>query len=270
MTSHDDWDADEKEALSGLEDQLAVMRRRQAADPPIDLIAAARSETLPEQPLDSVTEQRVWARIGRELPLPQQPARSRVPDARWLAGALAAAATITIAVVMNRNGDTAPASVTPAPGTSRPAPAPPVIEFTKPDVKLSPAALTWRGTGAEGPFMRDLKPAIDAYRTGAYADAESSFVSLADRYPRAVEVQFFLGVARMLRGDFAGAVAPLTAAVALNEPTFVDDAAWFLAVAEQRTGRTNDALRRLGELCAAGGTRAQEACAAQKLLTGSR
>ena len=74
----------------------------------------------------------------------------------------------------------------------------------------------------------------------------------------------------MLRGNFDGAIAPLGAAVALNEPTFADDAAWFLAIAEQRSGRDNDAVRRLGELCAAGGSRAQEACAAQKLVAAPR
>jgi hypothetical protein len=74
----------------------------------------------------------------------------------------------------------------------------------------------------------------------------------------------------MLRGNFAGAIAPLGAAVALNEPTFADDSAWFLAVAEQRSGKEIDALRRLDALCAAGGTRAQEACAAQKLVTAPR
>jgi TolA-binding protein len=265
MTSRDDWDAEEKDALAGLEDQLAIMRRRQAADPPVDLVAAARAEAIPEQSLDQITGQRVWARIARDLPQPQ---RARSP--RWIAAALAAAATITLAVVVNRNSNTVPPTVTPAPGATRTAPAPPALEFTKPDVKLSPAALTWRGNRTASPFMLDLKPAIDAYNNSAYADAEPLFASLTERYPRSVEAAYFLGVVRMLRGNFDGAIAPLGAAVALNEPTFADDSAWFLAVAEQRSGKEIDALRRLDALCAAGGTRAQEACAAQKLVTAPR
>jgi TolA-binding protein len=133
-------------------------------------------------------------------------------------------------------------------------------------VKLSPAALTWRGDSAENPFLRDLKPGLDAYRAEAYADAESHFANLAARYPRAIEAQFFLGAVRMMRNDFAGAVVPLTAAVALKEPTFQDDAMWYLAVAEQRSGRAAEARQRLAALCNGSGTRAADACQAQERL----
>jgi hypothetical protein len=74
----------------------------------------------------------------------------------------------------------------------------------------------------------------------------------------------------MLRGDFSGAVAPLTSALALQEPTFVDDATWFLGVAEQRSGRKDEAARRLGELCKSRGPRANAACDAIQLLSRSR
>ena len=64
--------------------------------------------------------------------------------------------------------------------------------------------------------------------------------------------------------------APLTAALAMNEPTFADDTAWFLAVAEQRAGRASDAVRRLDELCKASGPRSNNACASLQTLSYSR
>jgi hypothetical protein len=72
----------------------------------------------------------------------------------------------------------------------------------------------------------------------------------------------------MLRDDFAGAVQPLTAAAALNVPTFADDVAWLLAVAEQRSG--GDATRTFEALCAAAGTHAKDACAARQLIATPR
>ena len=264
MKQRDDWDAEEHDAIAGLDDQLEIMRGRQAADPPLELMQAARAGHTLEQSFNDLTSRRIWATIQHRL----GQASPRRSSWRWAAAALATAATIAVAVTVNRPAQTP--VVTSQPSAVTPPPAPVRIEFTKPDVKLSPAVLSWRGNGAESAYVRDLRPAIEAYRSGNYADAETLFATIASSYPTAIEGVFYLGIVRMLRNDFAGAVAPLAAAAAMAEPAFADDAAWFLGVAEQRSGRTDEAMRRLGELCKAGGPRANDACGAIQLMTRSR
>ena len=61
---HDDLEPDERAALTGLADQLASIRRRQAADPAIEVLAGARPEPSDQElTLDAVTSQRIWRRI---------------------------------------------------------------------------------------------------------------------------------------------------------------------------------------------------------------
>jgi len=297
-SEHDDWDDEERETLETLKGQIAAISRRHAGDPPLDLLMAARAGVLPdgiqkemeahlgrsawsralvdgveqsssELALDAVTERRLWTRISR--PVPAEPAPvATASTAWWNYAAAAVAASLVIAVMGSRGGGAPtvdrprdPVSIATAPVAE---PAPLALAFTKPDVILSPAALTWRGGSATNPFLTDLQPAIEAYRNGAYADADARFTTLAVRYPSAIEVLYFHGIVRMLGDDFAGATRLLSAAVALNEPTFADDAAWYLAVAEQRSGHDADALRRMAGLCAGGGARASDACGAEKLL----
>jgi TolA-binding protein len=266
MSSGNDWDVEETDALTGLEHQLEIVRRRQADETPIDLLSAAREQAAAQQPLDPITEQRIWRRIQQSA-LSSQPAKGTSGWTRWAGAVAAIAATVTIAVIMNR--ETPPPSSPPAAPIQTAAPRPrAVVTFTKPEVKLSPTVLTWRGKESENSYVRDLRPAIDAYRAGNYADAEKYFATLVQRYPRAIEAPFYLGVVRMLKDDFAGAVEPLTAAAALDVPTFADDAAWFLAVAEQRSG--GDAVRKFEAMCAAGGTHAKDACDARQLIATPR
>jgi TolA-binding protein len=236
--------------------------------------------------LDRVSEERLWNRIRRQALA--GPVRAGWRGKRWAYGGAALAASLLIAVSVFRNVDapaslappapsapapTAPAPTAPAPtapAPSAPAPSAPLaplaLSFQKPDIKLTTAALTWRGAPAENPFLLNLKPAVDAYRDGDYEQADARFAALALQYPQSVEVQFFLGVTRMLRDDFTGAIAPLTSALALQEPTFVDDASWFLAVAEQRSGNTAAASRRLRDLCAGTGAFTANACQAADQL----
>ncbi len=180
MIAHD-GDSDERAAVEGLDEQLRMIRRRQAADPPIELLSGAEPGSQPEEPFDRITEQRLWRAIQSRLP-EARPARS-IAWTRWTAGVAAIAATIVMAVVVNRDQDRAAVPPSPVPAPAQPAPGIVALDFTKPEVKLSPAALTWRGAGAESPFVRDLKPAVDAYRSGEYAAAESHFAELAERYP---------------------------------------------------------------------------------------
>ena len=302
MSQPRDWDAEEREALDGLDGELAEIRRRHQDDPSLETLRAAEADALPpeikarvtrhlqdsawsraivdglrdtgaDDHLDAASQDRLFERITRKAQV--TPLRAR-PLRRWAPamaiGGLALAATLLIAVVVERSGPDAivepeaasasigvkPPIVVSAPVTR---PEPPRIAFAKPEVKLSPSALAWRGDASANPFVKDLAPAIDAYRAGDYPRAVAAFDRLSAVYPESIEVSFYLGVSRMLAGDDAGAIAPLEAAARLDNPTFADDVAWYLAIAQQRSGHTN-ARAKLADLCRGQGAHASSACAA--------
>ena len=71
----------------------------------------------------------------------------------------------------------------------------------------------------------------------------------------------YAGVSRLLGGDAAGAIEPLTAAVRLSSGAREQDARWYLAVALERAGRAPDALTVLDGICkGSDATRRQQAC----------
>jgi hypothetical protein len=299
----DDWDAEERDAMAGLEGELAEIRRRHAGDPSLAMLRAADADALPpdeqarvtrhlqESPwgrvvveglraadadadvhLDAESEQRLFDRITREAhaaaPKPAAAARPRWRPA-MIYSSLAAAAVLILAVVVMRPGredSPTPAGPTP-PAVTTTTPVEPVsIAFDKPEVRLSASALTWRGDPSANPFLRDLAPAFDAYRAGDYPRAAAVFDRLATVYPDAIEVRFYQGASRLLAGDAAGAIAPLEAAARLRNATFADDVAWSLAVAQQRAGRSSEARARFADLCRGASPHAAAACAALTAL----
>jgi len=295
--SRDDRDREEREALQGVEDQLAQIRERHRNDPSLELLRAARADVLPEELqkavsrhldesawsralLDGVpepdatltpeTEQRLLARIKKEA------ARAHEPGAwGWLhravfASALAAAALVAW-VVTRPNVTSSPSGPTSTVAVATPPPALVQLSFDKPDVRLSMAALTWRGASAENQLLTDLKPALDAYRRSDYAAADEAFSALSTRYPQSIEVLFYQGVARLFRNDFTGAINVLTAAETVADGTFLPDVRWYRAVAEQNAGHFAEARTRLDAICrdtSAGGDHAARGCAALTRIEG--
>ena len=287
--SRDEWDADEREALDGLADDLAEIRRRHAGDPSLAMLRAADEDALPPElqarvarhlaasawsralvdglretdagvDLDRETEQRLFDRITAET----RAAAPRRTGRALVVGGLALAATLLIGVFVSRPGRPIP----PAPIVDSPSggPAPvakpePVIAVTKPEVKLSPALLTWRGAASANPALKDLRPAFDFYRASDYPQAVAAFDQLSALYPKTIEVRFYQGVSHLLAGDPAGAVAPLDAAAALRDVTFMDDVLWYRAVAQQRSGKP-EAREGFTALCRGKSAHAIDACAA--------
>jgi TolA-binding protein len=127
-------------------------------------------------------------------------------------------------------------------------------------VKLSVAALTWRGSQAQNPLLADLKPGLDAFRAQDYAAAVRELSPVAAKYPNAIEAHFYLGVSRLFLDDAQGALHSLTAADRLADTSFAPDVAWYLAAAHQRRGNVAEARRALTRVCAAESPRAAEAC----------
>jgi len=289
MKTPQDWDAEERDALSGFEGELEELRSRHRDTPSLAILRAAGAQALPpdlqarvdqhlrdsewsrtlldglreaaaDDQLDADAERRLFTRIMTEARV--SPIR---PASRWrpamIAGGLALAATLLLAILWPRPEERPASPVAAAPA----APAQPVttIAFAKPDVKLSASALTWR-TGAVNPFMTDIAPAFEAYRANDYDTAAAMFDKLLVKYPNAIELLFYRGASLMLLGHDAAAIAPLEAAARVADATFAGDVAWFLAVARQHTG--NQDAGRFEELCRGRSSYADAACAAAKQL----
>lgn len=286
----DDWDDHEREALSPIARELAELRARHRNDPPVDLLRAADADALPDsllEPTRAHLESSAWSRalvegadqaeveldaaaIDRLLARTKRTAMQETGGRRrmWALFTLAAAAALVVAFVW-RN------AVRPAPSTTvadnaresvAPSPSPPRefrLELTKPAVKLTAAALVLRGDRNSARFVDDVADGLNAYRAGDYEKAARALDALQPRYPTSVEIPFYAGISRLLSNDPPGAVRALEAARALNDDTFADDVAWYLAVAYERAGEPDRSRPLLRAMCSGSGTYAGRACAAE-------
>ena len=230
----DDWDGDERETLDGLEAELAEIRRRHQDDPSLAMLRAAAGDALPQDlqarvdnhlrdsawsrtivdglrdagagdHLDSQSEDLLFARITRSANAESAGSSRRSWKPALMMGGLALAASVLLAIVVSRPRTLATPDPVAAPARTEPPQAAQqsgrskfAIAYAKPDVKLSPAALTWRGTTGANPFLAALAPAFDAYRAGDYAKAVAAFDQLATTYPTSIEVLFYRASAACL------------------------------------------------------------------------
>jgi len=296
----DDWDPEERDALAGVEDQIETMRRRHAGAPPFDVLRAAQQDALPpelqssvssyiastplartlaegigaEEPsLTSGEQARLLARVIKEAGRAQETRGIRA----WFRPAMVGVSLVAIASIVWLVGyrtriDGPIANPGPAVAVATPPEVPAfLLPIDKPDVKLSMAALTWRGstTSDSNQLLADLKPGLDAYRQGDYAAANRDLSALASKYPGTIEILFYQGISRLFLNDPAGAIESLSAAEAVGDRTFAADIAWYRAVADERAGHGADARTRLEAVCAAKSEGAERACQALKQLPSS-
>jgi hypothetical protein len=288
-----DWDDAERQALAPLERELADLREIHGDDPPLDLLRAARTGVLPDglqQRTIAHLETSAWSRTlaegaddadaafdrsaaDRLLSRIRQQARSagdRTDRRSMWAPVLvfvSIAAALVVAVGIWRRVAPAPREG-PPPMAERPVQSTPAVfalELTKPDVKLTSAALLVRGQGGSR-FVDDVAPGLNAYRAGDYAGAARALEAVQSTYPRSVEIPFYLGLSRLFLNDASTAVRALESARALNDPLFADDVGWYLAVAYERAGSSPQSRALLERLCSGTSTYAAGACAA----TGTR
>ena len=296
-TPADGWDADERDALDGLEPVLDDLRARHAGDPPIELLRAARAGVLPEDVQRRVSQQldeSAWNRalvdgVNDDPPgltadelsrllrrIQQEAARDARPEPRrslWLwqpAFAAAAVVVIVASVWILRGRDATPVSRDEPEAqvavNTPPDVAPPVLPLDKPAIKISAAALTFRGAN-DNQLLADLKPAFDAIRGDEYRAAVGEFTRLATQYPASVEVAFYEGIARLFLDDPNGALASLARAEQIGDSSFAPDITWYQAVALERAGRRDEARDRLRALCDQKAARSAEACSLEPKLT---
>lgn len=288
-TPADGWDHDEREALSGFARELDSWRARHAHDPEVELLRAAEAEVLPDDlqsagtkylaanrwsrtlvdglndpsvSLDRADEARLFDRIRHEAAAATRRRRSWLWQ--WPSLAAAAAGIIAVVWVMRPGVTLEPTQTTNRPAaveTPRPAPVY-ALALEKPDVKLSPAALTWRSAGGRGDLTTDLKSGLDAFRRDDYAGTRRALADLTAKYPSSVEVLFYLGVSQLYLGEHQQALDSFTKAAPLADATFAADVAWYRAIADERLGNKDAARAALTSLCRGTSARGPAACVA--------
>jgi hypothetical protein len=289
-TPADGWDRAEQEALRDLEQSLDAIRDRHRADPPIELLQAARGDVLSEELQDEVTRhlaESAWSRALVDGVRYEGSALSSDDEARLLAriqkgatelprrrsfwqwfsqpGIAAAAAVLILAAGLfawrirpPRTEETRPPQI-----AVTTAPSAPVfrLPLAAPPVRLSVAVLTWRGVGAQNPLLTSLKPGLDAFRGGDYSTANAELSKSAAAYPDSFDVRYYQGLSRLFVNDVRGAIESLEAAQRGADSSFAPDVAWYLGVAYERAGRMEDARKQLMDVCKANAAHVAEACA---------
>jgi hypothetical protein len=283
-TPADGWADEERDLPEDLARELSNMGGATAL--PIEVLRAAGTGVLPDDleqaaqaylartpqaralveelndatALDPHSEARLYARISQGT----GGARAPRPSSTWLWRAAAAIGAIAIAgstwLVLSRDRGGAPAAAItqPAPEAvaankpAAPAPETFLLPLERPDVRISLRALTWRGSERANPILTALKPALDAFRAGDYQRADAEFSAVDKQYPKLIEVALYRGVSRLFLGDLPGATSSLQDAAALRDAAFANDIEWYLAIADERSGRPAAARARLEALCPAG------------------
>jgi len=143
-----------------------------------------------------------------------------------------------------------------------------VLQPLKPELQLPASVLLRRGSSSETGDR--LARALEAWRQDAYEDAARGFEQVARALPDEPHAHYYCGVAHLLCGDAAGAIAPLSRAQQLASPPLADDATWYLGLALAHAGQVDGATREFTRLCGNGDPRSVDGCAAlQKLMTRS-
>ncbi len=153
------------------------------------------------------------------------------------------------------------------------APSPPVAQQTSPaeilqleklPVRISAAALLFRGEGSteQRQFMEDLGQALEPYRMDDFTAAAVRLKTVADRYSNAVEPRLYLGISLLFLQRSQDAATTLMEARSFAQPPLADDVAWYLSIAQERSGAREAAHATLTDLCNTPNDYQARACAA--------
>ena len=233
---------------------------------------------LDDVPLQPTEREKIWGMIRAGIAAEESGAKAAAPTPWWrlflrpIPVAIAAAAVVLLAIGGRLMRDPQPPAAVAVNQPSQPpvatAPHAGVLRPDKAPVLLPASALLiWRGdSSAANTQGKELREALIPYQADQYGEAVQRLESLAKKYPRLAEAQFYLGVSQLLMERNDDAVASLKAARSLAGLALRDQAAWYLAVAWHRTGRDADARPLLEHLCQAGGATSERACSGLKEL----
>ena len=287
----DGWDDDERDIPDDLARELSKMGGAPAL--PIEVLRAAGTGVLPDDleqaaqaylskdpraralvdelnetaSLDPHGEARLYARISQQTRSVSRTASRWRWQAAAAIGAIAIAGSLWLVMTRDRGGvPTVAITQSPqAPSVNQPPtvakPETFLLPLERPEVRVSLRALTWRGSERANPVLAALKPALDAFRGGDYQLADREFSTIDARYPGLIEVALYQGISRLFIGDVTGATASLHAAEKIGDEAFKNDVAWYLAIADERSGNLIGARARLTTLCPDGKRGDQRACA---------
>jgi len=199
--------------------------------------------------------------------------RGRSPSRRlfWaLIPALAVAVVITLVIwthFLPKNPDRKIVSAISTPNVAV-APAT-IFVLEKAQVEM-PVPLVMRGASENRQaYIAGLVRALDRYQAGDYTEAIKRLEPLAQKYPRAAEVPFYLGVSLLFEGRDSEAAKNLERAETLATGWLAGASRWYLAIADIRSGRPEEAVVPLQGLCDAPGEYHARACAGLKELSSS-
>jgi len=142
--------------------------------------------------------------------------------------------------------------------------APSALQWEKPPIKLQASSiLLSRGKprNAQEKYAKELTAALAPYRDDNFAEAVQKLAKVAQAFPDGVEAQLYLGISQLSLQQDAQAITSLTKAQKLGPETFRDDATWYLALAQKRTGNLQQSVAELGKLCQGNSSYSQRACA---------
>ncbi|HEY6308384.1 MAG TPA: anti-sigma factor [Candidatus Angelobacter sp.] len=236
-------------------------------------------EALDDAPLDKAGQQRIWKRIragiAAEDPAPMAGRTVTGWSNSWLRpmplAAMAAAVVILVVVgflfVRDRQQPVNQVAQN-HPVEQLPTAAPSVLRLEKPPVVLpASAVIVWRGQQEAATRQANaLKQALAPYEMDNYAEAARRLERLRKQYPQMAEAPFYLGVSQLFLNQNEDAALSLKDAANIAEAPLVNDALWYLALANHRIGKDDLASSFLGALCRAGGKDSSRACAGAKEL----
>ena len=231
-----------------------------------DIVAAAAGEqTSPHLLVCSRCrdEVAVLRTINADLGAAAHGRRSRV--SWWVQAAAAAAVALGVGLAWNAardrqaSGRMAAPAATPAATIARNEEA---IEPLAVRVSERRALVLRRPDADSAAFVERFNQAIEPYRAGRYPEAAGRLAGLAAAFPDAPEPVLYEGVARLLAGDPATAVARLDRATTLAAGTeWTPDAEYYGARARLAAGR-DEGRQMLVRLCASPGPYQAPSCRA--------
>lgn len=180
----------------------------------------------------------------------------------WRTSLAAAAALFVVAAAAYIARTAQPPGAPPVEQPSgRPAARIPVLALNAPAILLPPESLTLRSEHRSA-YGAAIEDALTPLAAGNYQDATARLLRVTRDHPRRPHAEFYLGVARLMQGAAAEAVASLELARELAAPgsPVHAEATWYLAVALERSGRGGAAVGPLSDICGGSGPRKAQAC----------
>jgi hypothetical protein len=136
-----------------------------------------------------------------------------------------------------------------------------VLALQKPVIELPPESLTLR-SGSPDQYAAALERALEPFARNDYPAAARQLEPVVREYPDRPHPVYYLGLSRLFSGAPVEAARDLESAQRLagRGTSLSAEAAWYRAVALERSGRPSLAAGALLELCGSGGDRDVQAC----------